>query len=1074
MPNIPGLSGPVNPDVFSRDQIRTTGVSLPGGARVLAIIGEGRREETLVSSATGGGRDGLSADYSGTANPDGRHFALSQSPVVLNRTTLLLNGAPLVGVEAQISTMPFDRRFDYRIDSALGHIELQSAGLVDQGGKYYIRGSSNYGDGYLNALEVASANAPAENWTLRCAGVTRDSYGRPVAYTESFTLSGSVTGQVRTTSGSPRIFSVDAYGTDGYYAVDYVFIGENATSSNTARTDGYFAIPDNDADIGYSPMTSEGSTNLVYSPGGGFLSVAVGDTVLVDVTGSPASTYEALVTVVHNDKVLETDTPIALTASNLTAMTSGFTFTVSAPKVLWTEDTTWKASVVGKSIRAPFDEDFAVVGLIQELVYGAAAIHTLRLTGTLSINDDTDLEWQTLQSNGLINFAVMEGLQAFDVGDRFDFAVSSRRLHQNDSLVARYAAEADINTPEYFSEVLDVYAKHGRPSTENTVSLGAQLAFSNGAPGVFVVGAAPGLARRTSAVLLPVTDGVTAGSGYNGDTEDPDLDSLKFALPLGALPDVDTDLHLFVSHRDAATGSVRETQIFPNKIAFYDAANEGLSNEQAFVDNNSYSYTLVLDHTILSFGEAGSTDRNKLFNFAATDAQFTANDKSNALGVGNVIRLTGGAKADGTLFTSFDDATILDSDDIASGIVAADGSIALRISNVLSSTTVVFSTAPVDLSTSAPFADIDGGTFSGFLQNLQSVDWQLIDASQNVVLSASLLLATDVVTNGTIQQGDGVRISFIDTKDANFFDPSWLFAYESLETVDCQMVCPLPTMTISSIFRQGVTHCESQSYIQNKHERMLLIGAITGVTPAALLGTTPVAVENIGILEGLQGESVEDVLTGNIEDLADYGIVNNYGNTSRVEYFFPDQIVVNVAGELTALNGFYLAAAAGGWYANNQNIAEPLTNKSLSGFTILAARQYKPSILNQLAGIGVTVLQPVTGGGRVLWGKTTSASGFPEDEEASIRFTRDRVQRVLRDGMRGLIGTVETTATPAVMITRAVSILNALVSQGLITSFANVTVARDRVEPRQWNVFAAYSPAYPLDFIFIDLEVGVL
>lgn len=1065
MPNIPGLSGPVNPNVFSRDQIRTTGVSLPGGARVLAIVGEGRREETVVPSAVGGGHDGLSPDYSGNANPDGRHFALSQLPIVVNRTTLLLNGVPLNGFESQINSLSFDSRFDYRIDSTTAHIELQGASLVDQGGKLYIRGASNYGDGSLSILQVATKNAPAENWTIRCAGVSRDSYGRPISKTETFTATGTVTGQVRTSAGAPLVFSIDSAGTDGYYYSSYAY--------NTG-TDGYFVKPDSAVAIGYSPITTPSTTNLFMSTTDGyFLQTAPGDTISIPaITNFPA--YTAKVTVVHNDKVVELDSPIALSAPNIAAMQAsnsgtGLLYTLSSPNTLVTSTATWNATVIGKNIRAPFG-DYPVIGLIQQKTFASGTIHALRLQGTLT-SAGPGVAWQTFQTNGLINFAIIEGLQAFDVGDRFDFVVFSRRLNQNDSLVAQYIAQADINTPQFFTETQDVYTKHGRPSTTNTLALGSQLAFTNGAPGIFCVGAAPGLARRTTSVLLEVTDGITPGMGFNGSVTNPSVDSLRLALPAGAMPDGSTDVHIFINHRDPATGTVAERQVFPNKVPFYESANAGPVGEQSFVNNNTYSYTMVLDHDVLQFGAAGSTDKTKPFNFVATDAQFSSTDKSNALSVGNIVRLIGGAKADGTRFTSFNDSTIIGSGDISSGIVAADGSIALRISNVLSSTTVVFSGSPVDLTTSAPFSTL--GTFSGFLQNLQSVDWQLIDASQNVVLTASLLLSKDVVTNGTLQQGDGVTITYTDRLDAPFFDPDWLLAYESLETVDVQMVCPLPTTTISAIFQAGVTHCESQSYIQNQHERVLLIGAITGITPDALLGNTKVAVEDIGILEGIQGASAEDVLEGNIEDLADYSINTNYGNSSRVEYFYPDQIVVNVAGTLTALNGFYLSAAAGGWYANNQNIAEPLTNKSLSGFSILSSRQYKPSVYNALAGIGVTVLQPITGGGNVLWAKTTSNSGFPEDQEASIRFTRDRVQRVLRDGMRGLIGTVETIATPSIMITRVVSIMNALTSQGLITSFANVTVARDSVEPRQWNVFAQYSPAYPLDFIFIDLEVGV-
>lgn len=1076
MANILGVSGPTSPGVFVADKVSNSTVAIPGGARVLSIIGEGSRNETVVSSAIGGGKDGLSPSYVGNATPDGRHFALTQFPIVVNRTTVLLNDVPLVGTESTITPLSFDSRFDYRIDSTTGHIELQGAELVDQGGKLYIRGASNYGDGYLSLLETATSNAPSENWTLRTAGVARDSYGNPVSGTETFTLTGTVSGQVRSSTGAPIVFSIDSYGVDGYYAVNYPFIGLNSTTSQAARTDGYFAVPNNAAQVGYSPIATAGTSTLWYSATGGFLQAAVGDTLVVSsVPGTPTvSNFTALITDVLNDQVVELDTPIAITTSNISAIdgAGGMTFTISAPKVLHTTNKLWNATVIGKEIRSPFGIDFDVLGLIKETVYGVN-VHTLRLSGSLSASISPGVQWQTFQTNGIINFATSEGLLAFDIGDRFDFVVSSRQLKQNDSLIVQYIAVADINAPTFFSEIKDVYAKHGQPSLTNTLSLGAQLAFSNGAPGIMCVGAAPGLARRTTATLLQPTDGITPGTGFNGSTINPSVDSLRLPLAAGAMPDGSTDVHLFIAHRDPATGIVSQTQIFPNKIPFYEAVNAGSTGEAAFVANNTYSYTMVLDHDILSNGEEGSTSRAKPFNFIATDAQFTTTDKSNALGVGNVIRLVGGAKADGTRFTSFNDSTILSSTDISNGIVAADGSIALRISNVLSSTQVVFANQPIDLTTSAPFAVIMGGTFSGFLQNLQSVEWQLIDASQNTVLTASLLLTKDIVTNGTIQDGDGITITYVDTLDAPYFDPNWLLAYESLEAFDVQIVCPLPSTTISSIFQQGVTHVTSQSYIQNAHERMLLIGAITGITPDALLGNTKVAVEDIGILEGIQGASAEDVLQGNIEDLADYSINTNYGNSNRVEYFFPDQIVVNIAGSLTQINGFYLAAAAGGWYANNQNLAEPLTNKSLSGFTILSSRQYKPSVLNALAGIGVTVVQPITGGGNVIWGKTTSNSGNVEDQEVSIMFIRDYVKKAMRQGFGALVGTVAIPATPSIMIARAVSVFNALISRGFVTGYGGITVARDNVDPTQWNISGAYFAAAAVNTVFVLLDVSV-
>ncbi len=59
------------------------------------------------------------------------------------------------------------------------------------------------------------------------------------------------------------------------------------------------------------------------------------------------------------------------------------------------------------------------------------------------------------------------------------------------SFIIAYVAEDDINDPETFFTPEDLYAKHGFPSMANTLALGAQLAFENGAPVVMACQALP-------------------------------------------------------------------------------------------------------------------------------------------------------------------------------------------------------------------------------------------------------------------------------------------------------------------------------------------------------------------------------------------------------------------------------------------------------------------------------------------------------------------------------------------------------------------------------------------------------
>ncbi len=331
-----------------------------------------------------------------------------------------------------------------------------------------------------------------------------------------------------------------------------------------------------------------------------------------------------------------------------------------------------------------------------------------------------------------------------------------------------------------------------------------------------------------------------------------------------------------------------------------------------------------------------------------------------------------------------------------------------------------------------------------------------------------------VINKNVVPNGFGLRITVIDAKEANFYDAGWINALESLEAVECDIVVPLPKQTISAIFQNTLNHCKAMSNIRNKKERVLFCGAISGLTPDILTGVELAAVEDIGVLEGIQGETVTDVLAGNIEDLANYSVPDAFGNTFRCVFFYPDQIVVQAGTENVLIDGFYLAAAAAGYLSADVRIENPLTNKVLSGFTILRNKQFSPLVLEQLATAGVCTLQPVAGGGRVVWGITTSQSGFPEEQEISIVFIRDRVAKILRSGFQGFIGQAESADTGAILNTRAVVLLNSLISQGLITNFKDLSVVRDDVDPRQWNITVRVQPTYPVNFVYIKVSLGQL
>lgn len=919
MPTIPGLTN-VLPGVYSDVVTQTRGVSIPGGTRIAAIIGEGSTSETVVAQAEGDGEDGLNSSYSSTTGSDGRHFQLSVFPLISARTKLYKNGVLLSGVEQNIDSNPFNTKYDYRIDIDTGRIELQKAYLEDLGGSTFLPLSTNTGDGYLSNLELLDLNAPPETWTIRCVSVQRSSLNNPVQDTARFLAFGSVSGALVDSNGNPIVW-------------------------------------------------------------------------------------------IANGNVID---------------------------------------------------------------------------------------------NGILSFAIHEtksgpnSVASFVEGDAFTVKVKSGVLVSNDSLTATYIAESTLNDPVLLQSYNDVVQRHGLPSTENTLSLGAQLAFSNAAPALMAVQAAPAMPRRTSVILENVL------------IEDSDVDNdYIFPLPSNLVPDADTNIHFFVT--DPITNV--EVQLLPNKFEFNTIGTDPTINE--FVQSTStydFYYSVIQDDESLFSGEDGYIGRVGINTgrFSVSGITFSADmvgkvlkvtDAVNEANIGeyNVTAVSEGllsvTKTSGfTDFTS-DTGVTFQVINPVTGVALASSSGTDGVITDINSALATLSSATVDFTAvetanggdltafylKITGSDTDNGTYD--ITNLDGSDiltikkvivtesnleYNLVDTSEQ---SSYIIINKGVATG---KDGNQLRVTLVDTKDADFFDSGWINALDSLELVECDIVVPLPRQTISVIAQNTLNHCLSMSNIVNKRERVMFTGGITGLEPRHVTGTASAAVEDVGILEGIQGDSITEVLAGNIEDLTNYSVPDAFGHTFRSVYFYPDSIVVSAEGSNISVDGMYIAAAAAGYLAADVRLENPLTNKVLSGFTILRSKRYSRSTLSSLAQAGITVLQPVTGGGRVIWGLTTTQSGLVEEQEISIVFIRDRIAKTLRAAFAGAIGKAETDVTKADLTTIAVLTLNSLVTQRLITKYAGLSVKRDEADPTQWNIGVRVQPNYPINFIYIKVNVGRL
>jgi hypothetical protein len=716
----------------------------------------------------------------------------------------------------------------------------------------------------------------------------------------------------------------------------------------------------------------------------------------------------------------------------------------------------------------------------------------------------------TLNSNGVLRFLINE-TTAFEPGDAFQIEISSGVLSSGDNLSVKVIPESYINDPVILTSLDEVFKYYGTPSTENTLSLGAQLAFSNQAPAVLCLQAAPSLPRRQSFVLT---------TSMVNDTSNSD----NFIFPLEFAPDPDMDIHFFTT----AAGETEEQKI-PNKVTFYSIDDDSAGDISTFISSNtnppsgtSNCYTVIEldDEGVIKSGFDGAITWDADITTQATfgvsgfvfDASYSGKklkiinaDNSSNNGTHDIIGVSGGelqiqaasstfpnfttassltfAVIDKTTFAPIDGYSGVDGILTASGNQATLTSASLAFSDLLNdgySDYLIDITDGTNLNNNGAFKIIDfnGGTDTVTLKKTfitepndvttTGLRYEVIDSGANATTTYALLVNKNVVADG-----EQLRITMVSQADANFYDAGWVNALEALETVECDIVVPLPKETISVIFQNTLSHCLAMSSARNKKERVLFCGMISGLGKEnVVLNGSPVAVENVGVLEGIQGDEPTEILDGLIEDLADYSVPNSFGNTYRCVYVYPDQIIVNVNGTNTSIDGFYAAAAAAGYLAANPRVEIPLTNKTLSGFTISRSKLLNQYWQEQLANSGICLLQPVSGGGLCKWGITTTQSGVAEEQEISIVFIRDQIAKKIRGAFDGFIGLPESSETQADFTLTALGAVKSYLQQGLITDYRGLSVERDAVEPRQWNITFQVKPTYSINWVYIKVAVG--
>jgi hypothetical protein len=937
------------PGAYTNVQSQTSGTALPGGSRIVAMIGQGTTNETLVGQAQGGGVDGLNSTYTSSSGADGRHFATTNFPLIANRTSIFHNGVPLKVLELGpiTSTTTFSNLYDAQLDPLTGRILLQQAYIVNQGGANYVPLNTNVGLGSINALALVDVDDPPETWTIRCVSVQRNAMNQPIGGTAQFEAFGTVSGSPLDANGNPIIW-----------------VANGQVVSN------------------------------------GILSFSITETVVSSVVVSP-----------------------------------------------------------------------------------------------------------------------------FRPGDGFTIMVKSGVLVRGDSLTTTEIPVANINNPTQTQGLTDIYNFCGSPSLTDNLSLGAQLCYANGASSMIAVQAAPPLPRRTSYVLDPKVDSLSTN-----------VNDYIFPFPLGVVPDLNSDIHVFVTNLATGVETQLLPNKYPFYTTISTPQNviEGAPSESEFIFSSlqppagySYGYSLINGYEVTATQTDGYIGRLPAFQnksvFSSASNEFddtyvgqllSVVDSANKANVGifNITAVSNGQLSISTILTGepgdpipyeslsgFPDFVSESSEAfeliyIPTGLPVAGGSgTDGTLVAFLNTATASLTSSEVTFSSFASLTQdyrvqINGSTvgnnglydITGFdsMTNTLTIAMAFVSESnlRYEILDPSVSGTTTylVLNQNIVPNSNQLRVTIVDSRDAAFYDAGWINALASLETVECDIVVPLPNQTISVIFQNSLNHCITQSNTDNRKERVLFIGAINGLTPANLNGTKLAAVEDLGILEGIPNNDITSTLAGNLQDIANYSVPNAYGETYRCVYFYPDQITVQAGTDFVNVDGFYIAAAAAGFANSDLALEDPFTNKVFTGFTIANSRTFSNLVLKQLVAAGVTTLSPVSGGGRVVYGITTTQSGNPVEQEISIVFIRDRVAKILRAGFSGFIGQAATTNTQNDLQTEASIILNALVGDGLITAYTGLSVSVDALDPRQYNIAVAISPTYPINWVYITVSVGNL
>ena len=242
----------------------------------------------------------------------------------------------------------------------------------------------------------------------------------------------------------------------------------------------------------------------------------------------------------------------------------------------------------------------------------------------------------------------------------------------------------------------------------------------------------------------------------------------------------------------------------------------------------------------------------------------------------------------------------------------------------------------------------------------------------------------------------------------------------------------VPLTTDSTVQAAVQSHVEIQSSPRYKKERIALLGTA--------IGTNEDQVKDLA--RGFKSNRVVLVYP----DIAVIRLVDNFGR--EVEQVVDGSIIA------AAVSGFATSAAF--------DVAEPWTNKTISGFVRLGRRFTGPQ-MDSIASSGVLVLVPSGANLLIRQGLTTDMSNV-FTQQPQITTIADTVQLTARTTLAPFIGTKYLAGSENQIAENLANALKALKRRQIIVDYIRPVVTAG-ASPDTVDVSVRYKPVFSLDYI---------